>query len=275
MVAKPCAQNTLVNAAMRLSCVLQCIILGGALLLARYGVSHVDAAPTYSRSHQPARKASKSLSVLEATVNEHQIRCGACQRAVHHMWDLAVERRDHCLHPSRETLRDDDCELTRITEQGIRKLVEGACDSMMDTHVPHIAEHGFDLTPHKHAPPPAQDALVRQRVADACRKWVHFDPIHNVERVAQLIFVNVAYGKTQHEILHKLQHRFCWQACDHQPPEPRKKKPGHGLPLEQHEDFTYAHAVEQAGGHEAVRRASEGLDAPRKEAAEEEDDDEF
>jgi hypothetical protein len=197
---------------------------------------------TASRSHPPAEKASKSMSISEAAENEHRIRCGVCIRAVRHMWQKGLELRDYCRQPERELDRSELCELTILTEAGVKKIVESACEDLPRTHQALIADHGFDMLPHDS---PDHDEQSIARIQTACRTWVHAS--HDVDRVALLIQANLANNKQTHEILNTLQHTFCEKACDYEPLPPRKMRSTLHHSVERHHDWSYTHAVETHG----------------------------
>lgn len=144
-----------------------------------------------------------SLSKFEDRV----VRCKVCDRAIAHIWHQGVELRKHCkIHGT-----DPRCYITNLRKDGIEEMVRDVCDDLPKTHQA-LLHSEFDLVA---SDQPDHDAAVIEGIRAACVEWVH--DRHSVEGVTRLMYANLDAGKSTQVILHRLQERFCDDACKPQP----------------------------------------------------------
>jgi hypothetical protein len=158
------------------------------------------------------------VSAGDARVNaldDAQIKCKVCDRAVAHIWEQGVVLRRHCQKEFGNAGHDVRCDLNNLHKHGVEAMVKDVCDDLPKTHQS-IAESEFEMMMHDE---PVHDAGVAEAIQAACVRWVHDE--HGVETLTRLIFANLDSGKSSSTILHSLQARFCDSACDTLPPPPK------------------------------------------------------
>lgn len=147
--------------------------------------------------------ANASLSKFEDRI----VRCKVCDRAIAHIWHQGVELRKHCnLHGT-----DPRCYITNLRKEGVEEMVRDVCEDLPKTHQA-LVHSEFDLVA---SDSPDHDAEVIDGIKSACVKWVHDQ--HSIEGITRLMYANLDAGKSTQVILHRLQERFCDDACRPQP----------------------------------------------------------
>jgi hypothetical protein len=170
-----------------------------------------------------------------AAVHEGVVACSVCRHAIEELWHIAADLKTQCAHDDNETKMDHACHLSHLADTSLIAHVTEVCDLMSYKYGVH--ENTIHLERRAH-----NDAETASSIAETCSKWLLAD--HNAETLSLYISSNVNAGKEAEQILPRLQHRFCMKACNMGPIPDRRIK--HGLQhREHHNDFTYAHSVEQ------------------------------
>eukprot|EP00672_Neobodo_designis_P011225 CAMPEP_0174856676 /NCGR_PEP_ID=MMETSP1114-20130205/36162_1 /TAXON_ID=312471 /ORGANISM="Neobodo designis, Strain CCAP 1951/1" /LENGTH=174 /DNA_ID=CAMNT_0016091481 /DNA_START=44 /DNA_END=568 /DNA_ORIENTATION=- len=138
-----------------------------------------------------------------AAIDEKQIKCKVCDRAIAHIWEQGVKLRTHCkTHGT-----DARCDISNLHLHGIEQMVHEVCDDLPRTHQA-LLESDFEMIAHDD---PQHEPEIIDAIKKACVRWVHQE--HSVPAVTRLIFANLDAGKSTRTIMHALQQRFCDAAC--------------------------------------------------------------
>jgi hypothetical protein len=163
-------------------------------------------APSKSQHRSGSRSKSASAPKLPP-LEEKDIKCKVCDRAVAHVWHQGARLRQHCkIHAT-----DPRCKVTNLHKHGIEEMVRDMCDELPHTHQ---ALHDSEFELIAHDSPEHEDDVI-EAISRACKRWVH--DTNTIEYLTRMIFANLDAGKSAKQILKRLQERFCDQACRPEP----------------------------------------------------------